>query len=940
MMPTAEHGTVTLLFTDIEGSTWLWQEHPTAMTAALARHHTLLNQAIASHHGVVFQIIGDGFHATFPSALDALNAAMQAQRALFKEAWGEIGSLRVRMAVDTDHANIQPDKYDAGEYARGAYVFLARAARLLSAGYGGQVLLSASTAEAVRDRLPETVALRDLGIHRVKDFQYQQIFQATVPELPSDFPPLHTLTSHPNNLPVQLTTFIGREKEIREVEAHLETERLLTLTGPGGAGKTRLSLQVAADRIERFKHGVWFVELASLSDPSLVPQVVATTLGLHEQPGRILLDLLQDYLRSKQVLLVLDNCEHLIEACAQLANTLLRTAPDLKILTSSREPLGINGETTYPVPSLSFPGDPLSTEASGNANSVEALARFEAVRLFVDRAQRVQPTFAVTPANAPALAEICRRLDGIPLALELAAARVKSLTLEQIAQRLDDRFRLLTGGSRTAMPHHQTLQATIEWSYGMLSKEERILFERLAVFAGGWTLEAAEHICEGADLTLGDVLDLLMRLVDKSLVVVDQSRDAARYHFLDTIRQYARDKFSTLDETDRTRICDQHLAYFLAFVREMDQTVRGTEQEAGLVQLDRELDNVRAALAWSAGTNNVDAEMGLALALWRYWRVRSFFSEGRRWLADALARGEACPPALRAKALLGAGSLANYQADYAQARGFLEASLKLHRQLKDNQGIGLSLNLLADGKTMTGEFAGARRDLQESVAIFRKLNDPRGTGYALYFLGSLLLRTGELAQARPLLEESLTRLTRVGDKWWIGNTLLQLGWCLNRQGEHDRALQLLQEALDMSTQFNDTRGTGRALMYVGEVKYSQGDYTAARLKYIESLKMFHEIGDKWAETSCLEGLAYIAAAQNEARRVAYLLGAAEHMHERLGAPLLAVYRESNEKSANRARKQLGAQDFSQAWAEGRALNDEQAISLAMSESSAKTDSPT
>lgn len=933
MMQQAEQGTVTILFTDIEGSTWLWQEHPDAMTAALARHHVLLNQAIASHHGSVFQIVGDGFHAMFPSALDGLNAALDAQRALFAETWGEIGSLRVRMALDTGHADIQPDKYDAGEYTSGEYVFLARAARLLSTGYGGQILLSAPAAESVRDRLPASIGLHDLGIHRVKDFQYQQIFQAAVPELPSDFPPLHTLASLPNNLPIQLTSFIGREKEIREVEAQLETVRLLTLTGPGGAGKTRLSLQVAADRIDQFKHGVWFVELAPLSDRSLVPQIVATTLGLREQPGRVLLDLLQDYLRAKTVLLVLDNCEHLIEPCAQLADTLLHSAPNLKILATSREPLGIGGETTYPVPSLSFPSDPLSSDENGEANPAEALARFEAVQLFVDRARRVQPSFAVTPANAPALAEICRRLDGIPLALELAAARVKGLTLEQIARRLDDRFRLLTSGSRTAMPHHQTLQATIEWSYGLLSEQERALYERLSVFAGGWTLEAAERICEGAELESADVLDLLMRLVDKSLVVADQGQEDARYRFLDTIRQFARDKFARLDENDRRRVCDRHLDYFLAFVREIDETVRGTEQESGLVRLDRELDNVRAALAWSAESDNTEAEMGLALALWRYWRVRSYFSEGRRWLADALARGEACPPTMRAKALLGAGSLANYQADYAQARAFLEASLTLHRQLKDNRGIGLSLNLLADGKTMTGEFAGARRDLQESVAIFRKLNDPRGTGYALYFLGSLLLRTGELKQARPLLEESLARLTRVGDKWWIGNTMLQLGWCLNRQGEHDNALQRLQEALDISTQFNDTRGTGRALMYIGEAKYSQGEYAAARDKYTESLKMFREIGDKWAETSCLEGLGYIAAAQNDARRAAQLLGSAEQMHERLGAPLLAVYRESTEASAKRARAQLGARDFSEAWAEGRALNEEQAIELAMSDSS-------
>lgn len=921
---------VTFLFTDIEGSTLLFQKYRDAMPRALARHNEILQAAIGAHHGHVFQIIGDAFHAVFPAALDGMNAALAAQRALYVEPWGEPGPLRVRMALHSDQADVQPDKYASGDYAAAEYLGLARTARLLSAGYGGQILLSGQTAGLVREQLPPQVALRELGIHRVKDFQPQPIFQATAPEFPSDFPPLKTLASLPNNLPIQLTSFIGREKEIRDVTQRLNDVRLLTLTGPGGAGKTRLSLQVAADSVDRFANGVWFVDLAPLTDPNLLPQIVATTLGLQEPPGRPILDLLQDYLRDKHLLLVLDNCEHLVEACAQLADTLLRAAPHLKILATSREALGIAGESTYPVPPLSFP--PVSHLAAGTTlpSDLQALAQFEAVRLFVDRARAVLPTFAVTAANAAAIVEICQRLDGIPLALELAAARVRGLTVEQIARRLDDRFHLLTGGSRTAMARQQTLQAAIEWSYDLLSQSECLLLRRLSVFAGSWTLEAAEQVCAGDEIEPADVMDLLLRLVDKSLVVVDELERAARYRFLDTIWQFARDQLESGQEQAR-RVRDRHLDYFLARVEEIDQTLRGAEQESGLASLDRDLDNLRAALAWSSQSHRVEAELRLASGLWRYWRVRSYFSEGRRWLEDALSRADSANPSTRARALLGAGSLANYQADYARAGQLLEQSLALHRELNDRQGIAYCLNLLSHGQMMTGDLAGAHASIGESLTIFRSLGDTRGLGYALYFLGSMHLARGDAAAAQPALEESLTHLKEAGDKWWVANTLIQLGWSLSRQAQDAAALQTLDEAREIFAQFGDTRGIARASMYVAEAKSARGDAAAARAAYREGLKVFHEVGDKWWATVCLEGLAYIAARENDAPRVARLLGAAERIHELLGAPLLPVYRDSYEWSAAQARARLGVPAFSAAWNDGRALTYDEAIQFAMTD---------
>lgn len=971
-------GIVTFLFTDIEGSTRLWQDFPAAMPAALARHHEILRLAIASHDGYILQIVGDSFHVAFGSALEGMNAALDAQRALSAEPWGETGPIRVRMALHTDHAEVHSDNYTSGEYLSGEYLVLARTERLLSAGHGGQVLLSISTAELVRAQLPPRFGLLDLGVHRVKDFEPQQIYQLTAPDLPAEFPLLKTLESLANNLPVRLTSFVGRVKELKEIKEQLERVPLLTLTGPGGAGKTRLSLQVAAECIDRFKQGVWFIELAPLSDPTLVPQIVATTLHLREQPGHTILEVLQDYLRDKQLLLVLDNCEHLIEACAQLADALLRRAPNLKILASSREALCITGETVYPVPSLSFPDSAPSSGETGGAPGLDALAQFEAVRLFIDRARAVQPSFALTAANAAAIAEICRRLDGIPLALELAAARVKGLTVEQIARRLDDRFRLLTGGSRAAMPRHQTLQATVEWSYALLSEPERTLLERLSVFAGGWTLEAAETICSddappppspdalptnsqaagalprpsssvhppssfvhrpsSSDILppspmvpRDEILDLLLRLVDKSLVVLDGQDQAARYRFLDTIREFARDKLLATGDDHVALVRHRHLDYYREFVEQIDQTVRGAEQETGLGALDRELDNVRAALVWSARCSNVESELRLATSLWRYWRVRSYFSEGRRWLEDALSRGQTASTQARARALMGAGSLANYQADYARALVLLQDSLALYRELDDKQGIAYCLNLLSHGKMMTGDLKGAQTALEESFAIFRDLDDTRGMGYSLYFLGSMFLAAGDVAAARPVLEDSLARLQEAGDQWWVGNALIQLGWGVNRQGDPAAALRMFHHALEISTHFGDNRGTARAVMYIAEAKFSQGDYPAAHARYLEALKIFREIGDKWWGTVCLEGLAHLAAHQDHAARAARLLGAAQHMHDLLGAPVLASYREINELSADRARSQLGAQAFSSAWDEGRTLSYDEAVDLAMSD---------
>ncbi|HET7376764.1 MAG TPA: adenylate/guanylate cyclase domain-containing protein, partial [Anaerolineae bacterium] len=542
-------GTVTFLFTDIEGSTKLAQAYPDTWETARERHHAILKCAIEAEHGFAFQIIGDAFCAAFHTANAALRAAVKAQIDLHAEAWSEI-TIKVRMGIHTGQADVQAN----GEY-RG-YLAMSRVQRLMAAGHGGQVLISLATKELVCDELAKDVSLRDMGERQLKDFiRPEHIYQLVIPNLPANFPPLKTLEAYRHNLPAQLNSFIGREKELAEIKQAIHEHRLVTLTGSGGTGKTRLSLQAAADLLDQFPDGVWFVELAALADPVLVPHNAATALGLQLQSGRSIQLALTEYLREKKCLLLFDNCEHLIDACARFTDALLHACPNLKILATSRETFGLAGEVIYRVPSLAVPSLELPT--------VQALAQSEAVCLFIDRAVAIQPNFAVTNQNAPAVAQICHQLEGIPLAIELAAARVNVLSVEQISERLVHRFSLLTGGSRTALPRQQTLRALIDWSYSLLSPAERVLFKRLSIFAGGWTLEAAESICAGDGIESFEVLDLLQTLAAKSLVIVGEGVERrVRYRLLETIRQFAREELVNSGQINRYR--DRHLDWFLA----------------------------------------------------------------------------------------------------------------------------------------------------------------------------------------------------------------------------------------------------------------------------------------------------------------------------------------------------------------------------------------
>lgn len=630
-------GTVTFLFTDIEGSTRLVQELGPRYRDVLETHQALLRDAFRA--GVEVGTEGDSFFAVFASATDAVAAAVDGQRALAGQAWPDGHRIRVRMGLHTGQASL-----GAGTYV-GFDVH--RAARIAAAGSGGQVLLSESMHALVSRDLPDGVTIRDLGTHRLKDLPVpERMFQLVVSGLDAEFPALRTVEGGRTNLPPQLTSFVGRKRELAELQALARAHRLVTVIGTGGTGKTRLMVQTAAELVGEQPDGVWLVELAPISDPDLIMQAVARGLGIRDSLGRPLGETVIDFLRTKSLLLLIDNCEHLIVNVAELAEQVLAACPAISLMASSREALGVAGERVFQVPSLSLP-DAVG-EADEHANAGDGwfadVGAAEAVRLFVDRATAVLPSFSLTPSDAPAVVEICRRLDGIPLAIELAAARVPLLSVQEIAQRLGDRFRLLTGGRRTALPRQQTLQALIDWSWDLLTDDERMLLRRLSVFAGGCTIEAAvdvarlpDEVPAAGDPSL-DMLEVIGRLVGRSLVVVDRS-GSTRYRLLETIRQYARDRLVAAGETSVLR--NQHLAFYLRLALEAEPALVGPDMVAWLARLDAEADNLRTALDWAFEEDPLSA-MRLSVALAVYWRSRSL-AEGLAYLRRAAELARSLP---------------------------------------------------------------------------------------------------------------------------------------------------------------------------------------------------------------------------------------------------------------------------------------------------------
>jgi predicted ATPase/class 3 adenylate cyclase/Tfp pilus assembly protein PilF len=908
-------GTITFLFTDIQGSTRLWEQHPQAMETALDRHNTLVREAIEVHGGYVFKTVGDAFCTAFSVAPEALAAAVAVQRALIAEFWGETGRLRVRIALHTGTAGAHNGDYTG--------FTLSRVARILAAGHGDQILLSRVTEELISDQLPPDVTLRDLGTHQLKDLSRPEyIFQVLAPGLPERFPPLKTLERRASNLPAQMTPLIGRVQEAAAACALLRRPdvRLLNLLGPGGTGKTRLGLQVASDMLDEFESGIYFVGLTPISVPALVASTIAQTLGLKEGSGQPVAESLKDFLREKHLLLLLDNFEQVVDAAPLLAD-LLAAAPRLKMLITSRAVLHLTGEHAFPVPPLALP-DSASLQST-SADVVSTLSHYTAVELFIQRAQAVKPDFQVTTSNAAAVAEICARLDGLPLAIELAAARVKLFPPQALLARLSSRLKLLVGGGQDRPARQQTLRSAIDWSYDLLDTGEQALFRRMGVFAGGGTVESAESVLRTEGRGLREeapisvlspqysVLDGLASLVDKSLLRQEVGPDdEPRFTMLETIREYALERIDMCGET--AVLQRQHAVYFLELAERAEPELYGAEQRVWLERLEAEHDNLRAALAWSRqelSMKNEELKTGaadesfsilnsqfstpqelglrLAAALWVFWWKRGYFSEGRTWLTGALERADTrASMAARAKALHGAGSLALEQHDFEPAAELLEAGLALYQEIGDKRGCAWAISELGHLALYQGDDERAATRYAEGLALSRELGDTYNSAWALNHLGTVALRSGTPEQAREQLEQSL---------------------------------ELFQT-------LRHTAGIATVLNQLGRVALRSGDIAKARTLFEESLTIFQELGQKRNIALSLVGLAVITSQENQAELAARMFGAAERLLNDIGAVLDPADRAEYDRGVASVRAQIDPAAFAAAWEAGRTVPLEDVIS--------------
>jgi predicted ATPase/class 3 adenylate cyclase len=913
--------TFTFLFTDIEGSTALLRRiGQNAYALVLDDHHAFIRSGLAAHDGREVKTMGDGFFAVFSSPSACVAAALEMQHGLETHDWPAGERVRVRMGVHTGEA-----AQTAASDLMGLEVH--RAARVAAIAYGGQVLLSETAAALVRDRLPPGAALADLGLHRLKDLgRPEQIFQLEAPGLQAEFPPLRSLGNPalPNNLPTQLATFIGRERELADVKGLAETSRLVTLTGAGGAGKTRLSLQVAAELLDGSGDGVWLVELAPVADEDEVAPAIGAAVRIAGQPGRPILETLADALAPQNVLIVLDNCEHLIGACAKAADAILRRCPRVHVIATSREPLGIGGEVIYRVPSLSLP----EPDGDGDPNSATG-GPSDAVALLMQRAREQGVALPHDDETGRLLASVCRRLDGMPLAIELAAARLRSMSLTDLRDRLDQRFRLLTGGSRTAMERQRTLHAMVDWSYSLLNTAEQLLLRRLSVFPETFDLAAAEAVCGFGDIEAIEVADLLGSLADKSLVVAEPAGADVRYRLLETIRQFAAERLIETGEAEAADLAEAHCDYFLSVAEAARPQLTGPDQAKWFARLDAdELNLWRAAEHAARSPAGAARVLRFGVALLRYWGSRPREADAFGLLASALQRPEAsADPALFAAALTSATFFAHTN-DAASAQRFGHQAEQLCRQLGDDRLLIDALSAQSSTYYFLRRLEEGFPLAQEAVQRARQLGDDVLLGSSLM---SLLMTTYALDPARSgeLFAEAIACTTRSGDQFIAYHLHNNAGVRALLTEDMPAARAHLEQAMLLAQVIGEDDSV--VLINLGWVLRAGDDLGASRSTFEAALRKARRAGQRYVLAYAGLGLACLAGDLGDWHRAAVLHGAAQAFLDRIGDPWQEPEEGYRKSSVSKTRAQLRDDEFELAYAEGRALGFDDAIDAALGE---------
>jgi predicted ATPase/class 3 adenylate cyclase len=900
-------GTVTFLFTDLVGSSRLWEEHPEAMKGALARHDVILRDAVEGHGGQVVKTTGDGLHAAFAVAPDAAAAALDAQRRLTGEEWVLPELLKVRMGLHTGVAEVRD-----GDYYGTA---VNRAARVAAVAHGGQIVASAATADLVRDDLSPEVALIDLGEHRLRDLgRPERIAAVTHPDLPADFPALRSLDAYPGNLPVQRSSFVGRAEDLAGVRGALEGSPVITLTGVGGVGKTRLALQVAADVVARFPDGAWFVDLGPVLDAGYVAAALSASLLLPERRRGTLEESIVAALREKRLLVVLDNCEHVIEAVADLVDTVVGSCSGVSVVATSREALGVEGEDTYEVRPLAMPA-PGAEVPSGTVLDNDA------IRLFAERARSVKRGFALSPENAPVVAEICRRLDGIPLAIELAVARLKMMAPAEVLVHLDERFELLAGGRRTVLERHQTLRGAIDWSYELLDPAERLVFARLAVFAGGFTLEAAQAVAAGEGVEARDVLSHLGSLVAKSMVDTDDTEAGTRYRLLETLREYAWERLDELD--DPSRVHARHAAHFLALVETVAPTLKGPDDEAGIARLAADQDNVRAALGWARDHDEPDTLVRLVQGLGLYWRHTHNYRETSQWTQAALEHVGALAGDARAELLAYAGYGANYANRFDEAMTLYQASLTCSR----DAGLPpspLALTELGIAALVSNHPEEAIAHAEEALAAAGAAADPYWEAYAFQLLSLTCSFGGDGERGRSTADEALARARRLGNSFLIGSTFLAAG-IARVTSEPEVALELLEECAQFWPL--SISNLGHTYFFRGVAHLRLGQPSAAAHALRAALPLMQETGSEFFTATVIATAAGLLA-RPAAGDAVQLLNALDRFRVDSGIAGAPADVEIQRRSRARLEEAMAPDEFAASWALGAELSVEEAAALA------------